>query len=89
MADLPAGSTASVHCPFDSGPIDAELACPDLVEDELDQCFADFDVALDAGAAHAAVKAGLAAFNVAVVADLAAAAAMVTVRRRLDDIGVF
>ena len=88
MADPTSGCTASFQCPFDSGPLDAEPACPDFVEDELDLCFADYDAALDAGAARAAAVADLAALDAALDADFAAAAAMVTVRRRLDDIVV-
>ena len=89
MADLTAsGSTASFQCPFDSGPLVAVPACPDLVADELDLCSADYDAALDADAAHAVAMADRAAFNAALDGNLAAAAAMVTVRRRLDDLVV-
>ena len=49
---------------------------------------ADYDAALDAGAARAAAMADRAVFDAALDAYRAAAAAMMTVRRRLNDIGV-
>ena len=72
MADLTSGSTSSVHCPFDSGPLDPEPACPDAVVGVLDLCFDDDDAAMDAADACAAAVSDRAALDAVVDAEKAA-----------------
>ena len=61
-----------MHCPFDSGPLDPEPACPDAVVGELDFCFDDYDAAMDATDARAAAVSDRAALDAVVAAGKAA-----------------